>query len=201
MKLKKIILSSIGIILLSYGLTLLSLSSHGGILYFIWHKFYYIPFNAMFIYYLITVSLLWYIFSNADFGRTSTIRKITVVISVLLIGIILTGTSLFVPIKVNSANFSHTRGFPVKFYLPTEDYRIPESLTGVTVKNGKYVFEFPMYYIFPEPQEYAYRIFKIPFLIDILFYSVIILLLQLFVAYVKRKMLRGFYVANNSGHS
>jgi hypothetical protein len=197
MKFKKNILSLACIILLSYGLTLFSLSPHGGILYFIWHKYYYMTFIPLFIYYLITISLLWYIFSNVNFGRISPLRKTTVVISVILIGIIFTYTSLLAPVKVNNMNFSYVRGFPLKFYLPIEDYRISECLTGVSVENGKYVSKFPMYYTFPKPQEYAFHIFKIPFLVDILFFSGIIFLLQLLVAYVKRRRLTGSYTTNN----
>lgn len=198
MKFKKNILSLTCIILLSYGLVLLSLLYRGGVLYFVWHKYYYMTFMPLFIYYLIIISLLWYIFRNVDFGKSTLFRKITVIIAVILIGIIFACTSLLIPVKVNNMNFSHVRGFPLKFYLPTENYRVLEHLTGVYVKGGRYVFKFPMYYTFPKPQEYAFRILKIPFLFDILFYSGIIFMLQLLAVYMKRRKLTGSYPTNNS---
>ncbi len=152
------------IVLISAVLSELSISPHGGVLYFIWGKYYYVYFTPLFVYYAIVVSLLWYVFS---INNTSLIRKISLAAAVILLGIILTFTSAVVPRKVSSADFSYARGFPLEFYLPTENDRISENLAFSDHKYGK----FPAYYLLPKPQEYAATVLKTPFVADVLFYS------------------------------
>ncbi len=170
---KKTIFRISAVILLSILFTLLSLSPHGGVLYFIWAKYYRMTFVPLFIYYLITVSLLFFIFGSLKQKVFTARRKVAIALSILIVGTIFTFTSALVPVKVQNLKFSHARGFPAKFYLPTEDYRVTELLhPRITNKS------FPKYYLFPVPQEYVVRILYLPFIADVLFYSLILLLLQ-----------------------
>ncbi len=166
-KIKQAALTICCIVLISAVLSELSVSPHGGVLYFIWEKYYYVHFTPLFVYYLIVVSALWYVFHADCVKNASLTRKISLAAAVILLGVIFAFTSAVVPRKVNNADFSYARGFPLEFYMPAENGRIRESLSFSDRQYGK----FPAYYLFPKPQEYAVHILKVPFVADVLLYS------------------------------
>ncbi len=174
------------IVLISAVLSELSVSPHGGVLYFIWGKYYYVHFTPLFVYYLIVISLLWYVFYSLSIKKPSLLRKSSFLIAVVLLGVIFSFSSAVVPYKVNNYHFAYARGFPFRFYLPTESHRIFENLSFFRHQYGN----FPAYYLFPKPQEYTVTILKCSLILDTLFYSVLVLVVLIIVKRLNRSIQR-----------